>query len=301
MDFINEITTSQLLLRETAFATLQFLVDKYFQNQNLSGQIKGYSLPSYHQNMISEQDVSESNNPFDAYQENSVVIIPIIGLMTKYSGIDWDAWRYRLGMDAIANLIRQADSSDKIAGIILLADTPGGTTKSTIQLEDALRNRTKPCIGLVDGMCCSAGIYTLSFCDKIFATNRMCEVGSIGTFGKIVDNTRFLKDKKIDIITVYPPESKEKNAPIREAIAGKPAKLIKESLSPFAIHFQNIVKENRPKLVTENNGLLEGKTFYAYDVIKYKLIDGLKNIDQAIEEVKKLSDNQKQFYSQLNK
>ncbi len=301
MNFIDELTTSELLLRDAPFASIQFLVDKYFQNQNLSGKIKGYSLPSYHQNMISEKDVSENNNPFDAYQENSVVIIPIIGLMTKYSRVDWEQWKYVLGMDAVANLIRQADASDKIAGIILLTNTPGGTTQSIIQLEDALRNRTKPCIGLVDGMCCSAGIYTLSFCDKIFAINRMCEIGSIGTYTTIVDDTKYWEDKKIKIIKVYPPESKEKNAPVREAIKGKTDKLIKENLSPFAIHFQNTIKENRPKLITQDNGLLDGKVFYAYDAIKYKLIDGLKNIEQTIEEVKILSKNQKQLYSQLNK
>ena len=78
-------------------------------------------------------------------------------------------------------------------------------------------------------------------------------------------------------------------------IAGR----IDESLTPFALHFQNIIKTNRPKIDQSAEGILEGREFYAYDAITYKAIDGLMNLDQAIAEVQNIANTNKQIYSQL--
>lgn len=299
---LTEVSTKPLLLCESAISKAEIHISKLFSTHNpvRDVAVKGYSLPTHHKNIISASTLdSESGNPFDSYESDTVVIIPIIGLMFKYSTIDWEEYKYVPGMDLIANLIRMANASDKIAGIVLLVNTPGGTTQSIYQLEDALRNRTKPCVAVVDGMCMSGGMYAASFCDKIFAVNRMCELGSIGTFAKILDDSKFYEKNGLKIISVYPPESKYKNLAVREAIEGKPERLIDEQLTPFAIHFQNIIKENRPNLDASAEGILEGAEFYAYDALKYGLIDGIKNIDEAVAETKNLANRQKQFYSQF--
>jgi protease-4 len=298
---LTEIGSGPLIICESANPVVEALIERYRTgiNNHPDRELKLH-VNKLHENMISSDDISASDNPFDSYEENSVVVIPIMGMMTKYGYIDWDEYRRVFGMDTVAKLIKLADKSSKISGIVLLCNTPGGTTQSIYGLEDALRNRIKPVIGLIDGMCMSGGIYTLSFCDKIFATHRMCEIGSIGTFAKILDNTEMLKKEGLKVISVYPPESSWKNKAVREAIEGKTELLIDESLTPFAIHFQNIIKENRPKLDTAVEGILEGREFYAYDAITHKLIDGLRNIDQAIEEVHKLAKDNKKFYSQFN-
>lgn len=297
---LTEVGSGPLLIRESATRELEAILRKHEVGVHVptNKELKLH-IPAIHTNMISSDNAS-SDNPFDAYEENSVVILPIIGMMYKYNTIDWDEYKYVIGMDQVANLIRKADQSPKIAGIILLCNTPGGTTQSIMQLEDAMRNRTKPVIGLVDGMCMSGGIYALSFCDKIYATNRMCEIGSIGTYCRLLDNSKMLENAGIKIIPVYPKESVWKNRAVNEALAGNEKLLIDESLAPFAIHFQNIIKENRPKLKQDVEGILEGREFYAYDAIEHKLIDGLRNIPQAIEEVINLSKENKQFYSQFN-
>ena len=58
---------------------------------------------------------------------------------------------------------------------------------------------------------------------------------------------------------------------------GNPDRIIKEQLTPFAIHFQNIIKDNRRKINQSEEGILEGKVFYAYDAVNNRLIDGLMN------------------------
>ena len=286
--FLQEIFSSGLLLRESGLNAIESTVRNSIEGKPIkteetkTSNISGDFIPEIE---------DPRKNPYDGFDENSVAVIPIIGMMLKYGY--W--WGY--GCDDLADMIRLADQSPKICGTILLFNTPGGTTSSIIQLEDAMRNRTKKSVALIDYQCCSGGLYVASFCDEIYAINRMCEVGSIGTYAQFVNDSKALESWGYKIVQIYPPESKYKNLPEREARDGKPDRIIKEQLTPFAIHFQNIMKENRRKLDLSEEGILEGKVFYAYDAINNGLIDGLMNLDGAIERVQELANIQKSIYS----
>lgn len=293
---ITEFTSSPLLLSKSAQQEVELLLTRTLQHQNSNHTIGEPVFRVQHSKMIAADRVS-SDDPFEDYEENSIVIIPIIGIMTKYTTIDWDEWRYVIGMDIIASIINKANISPKISGTILLINTPGGSTQSIYQLEIALRNRTKPCIAVIDGMCMSGGIYVASFCDEIYAVHPMCEVGNIGTFATVVDKTKMNEKFGIKINSVYPPESKYKNLAVREAVDDKPERLIDEQLSPFAKHFQNIITTNRPKLDTSVEGIIEGADFYAHDAVRYNLIDGIMTLEQALEQINRLITEQNIIYS----
>ncbi len=295
---LTEFTSSPLLLCESAQQEVELLLTRTLQNQNSDHTIGKPVFRAQHSKMIAADKVS-SDDPFDDYEEDSIVIIPITGIMTKYNTIDWDEWRYVIGMDTIASILKKANESPKISGTILLINTPGGSTQSIYQLEIALRNRTKPCVAVVDGMCMSGGMYVASFCDEIYAVHPMCEVGNIGTFAKIIDTTKMDEKFGIKVISVYPPESKYKNLAVREAIEGKPERLIDEQLSPFAKHFQEIIKTNRPKLDTSVEGIIEGADFYAHDAVRYNLIDGIMTLDQAVEQTRRLIIDRNIIYSSI--
>lgn len=298
---LQEIMSSNLMIHPSSLTNLRTLIHQIKQGKtpskdDLISLKSGLNICNTIPQMAVVSPQGEYNdNPYDSFEDNSIAVIPIIGPMYKYGS--W--WRY--GMDDIANLIRLADQSSQIIGTILLCNTPGGTSQSVIQLEDALRNRTKPCVGLVDGQCCSGGIYALSFCDKIAATNPMCVIGNIGVYVEIENDDKLLENYGIKFISVYPPESKFKNLAYKEAKNGNPEMLIKEQLSPFAIHFQNIIKENRPNLDLSIEGIIEGKDFYAQDAEKYKLIDTITNYDGAIEMVKRLHSEKQTIYSPFKK
>ena len=67
-----------------------------------------------------------------------------------------------------------------------------------------------------------------------------------------------------------------------------------EILSPLAIQFQNHVKQSRQKkLKAETPGLLSGKMFFAEDALKAGLIDGIGNMQQAIQKALDLAEVQK--------
>jgi len=223
---------------------------------------------------------SETGNLYDAFESGSIAIIPIRGLMTKYS-----SW-WNIGMDDIATYLEMAATSAKISGIILLFDTPGGSVNSLFKIENVLRSITKPVYGFVDGSCSSAGIYIASFCRKIIAGHHMCMVGSIGAMGSILSDKGAMERYGYKIIEIYPKESHFKNLEVRQAIDGDTEPYAENILSPLALHFQSIIKTNRKKIDLSVEGIIEGKEFYASDAVTYKLIDGIAPLSEVIADLK---------------
>lgn len=299
INLFTELTSGVLFVRETALSQVNLLINQLLQNINRQDIPKEYSILRTNNWMISSNDI-DSDDPFSTWEKDSVVILPVTGIMTKYSGIDWNSWRWVVGMDVIADLIKKADASPNITATILQFNTPGGTTQSTLHLEEALRNRIKPSFAVIDGNCQSAGVYVASFCDKIYAINRMCHFGSIGVCFNYIDDTKYMENNGFKYIEVYPDESEWKNRAFRELENGNDELIKKEELSPYAIHFQDIIKSNRPALNTEVEGILSGRDFFAYDAVNNGLIDGIKSLDQVIEEIQVVAKEKKQFYSQIN-
>lgn len=230
-------------------------------------------------NISANYNAGEDNDIFSSFPEGSIAILPLIGIMTKYNS--WWSW----GVDTIADLIRAASSSPRITGTILMIDTPGGSVNSVFQIIDAIKKSTVPVYALVDGGCYSAGEYVRGFCNKSYALHEMCGFGSVGIMATFRDYSKMEEKYGISTTVIYPPESKFKNLPEREALEGKPDLIIKEQLSPWAVHFQSTMKKNLPKMDTSIGGILEGKEFYASDAVSHGWIDGIKNLTEVISEL----------------
>lgn len=219
----------------------------------------------------------ENGNIFDEFEKGSIAVIPLKGIMTKY-----DSWS-SFGTDKVAAWIREADKSENVSGIIIEADTPGGAVSSLFALSDVISARTKPVYMFSDYMLCSCGYYIASLCDKVFALNNFCEVGSIGVMATVLrKNENAEKKYSYYLEDVYPPESKDKNIEIRKSEKGDDTLLINEVLTPLAKNFQQVVKENRPQIQTNAEGVLTGKTFFAKDALSLGLIDGIVPFESVV-------------------
>lgn len=293
-----EITSSKMIIRENSISEIEYLVNSIYKEIRVNNeQEKLISCQPKKKNIVFPEDMLDCfDNPdtVNSFEEDSILVLPIIGTMFKYG-----YWWYP-GMDMYADMIRYADKTPQIIGTILLVNTPGGTTQSVIQMEDALRNRIKPCVTLVDGQCCSGGIYVSVLSDKILAMNSMCEIGSVGTFATIRDDSKMWETYGIKYKQIYPPESSFKNKDVRDALKGDDKYMIDSSLTPYAKFFQNLVSTNRPKLKADYTpGILEGAVLYASDAKACNLIDDIMNMEGAIELVTELSRTQQNIYSQF--
>jgi ClpP class serine protease len=238
---------------------------------------------SHRGEIFSLPDEENPANPFDQWQSKSIAIIPLSGIMFKESY--W--WGY--GVDDIANIIRMAYQSDKISSVIIKANTPGGSTDSLYLLQEVLSEKTKPTFGYIDGMGASCGYVALSYADKIYGINKMISVGGIGVYARMLVPNK--ENAYYKVVEVYPPESKDKNRPVREAVAGKPA-LLEEELSKLALYIREIVQENRPGI---SNDTLTGKLYYGYEAESLGMIDGIRKLSDVIAELEKLTETKKHF------
>ncbi|MBQ9660713.1 MAG: S49 family peptidase [Bacteroidales bacterium] len=212
-------------------------------------------------------------------KEPRVIVVPLRGSMTKYETCE------TYGTEDIASKMSALVDDPSVLGFVLDIDSGGGAANSVPPLVAAIARAKaagKPVIAHVDA-CYSAAYWVASQCDAIFMNSELSGVGSIGAFAQILDN-REDKQTGFKVITVYAPQSGDKNAAYREALDGKPERLQKE-LSDLVEIFHAAVRAGRPRLQAEKDGVLTGATFAPKKAISVGLADGMASLEECVENV----------------
>lgn len=212
-------------------------------------------------------------------QDPHVVVIPIHGTMTKYETCE------SYGTTDIADRMAEYAADPSVIGFVLDFDSGGGAANSVPPLVAAIKQARaagKPVIAHCDA-CFSAAYWTASQCDAVFMDNEQSEVGSIGAFAQFLDDR---EDKRtgFKVITVYAPQSTEKNRAYREALDGKPEALQQE-LKELVDLFHAAVIAGRPRLQKEAPGVLSGGKFGVDRAVELGLADGRASLQQCVENV----------------
>lgn len=215
--------------------------------------------------------------------ENSVAIIDLIGPMIKWGNY------YCWGADELSMMITDALGNEKISGLILRIDSGGGAVDAIPPFAQVLQERDKPVIALCD-MAASAAYYTAIYCDEIWGDNNIsAEFGSIGVMVSFYDNQKAMEERGYKRHVIYAPESTYKNQPFELALEGKYELIKSEVLSPLAQKFQQDVRDQRPGLNLDTEGVLNGRMFYAETAREIGLIDNIGGLPQAVQRLKQLS------------
>lgn len=274
--FISEFTSGKFLVKNGALDKyLPYLIALQHGNQ-----LEYSELPILQMGMFDSMGMPMA--PTKEENDDNIAVIPIEGVLTRES-----SW-FDYGAEEIANLICEALETDSISAIVLKFNCSGGSTDALFPFKGCLPKKNKPIIGAVDGGNYSLGVYLACvMCDKIMATDNMCQVGSIGVVANYIN-----WDKAYELVggkkyEVYPPESIWKNKSTRDLKEGDDSTLINEELTPWAQHFQDIVRKGRPNLNESIEGTLTGRTFFAnYGEVNAKingLIDDVMPLDEIIQ------------------
>ena len=209
---------------------------------------------------------------------SEVAVIPIVGTISKYdSCLSYGAVTY-------ARAILMAAKHPDIGAVVLDIDSGGGSANAISIIKEAIGQTKvfgKPIIAHVD-FCASLAYWIASQCDAIFCDNPMSEVGSIGGFCQIVDDTRKLENDGYQVVTVYADESGDKNLAYRQALAGDPT-LLKKDLSYLVGKFHQDVKAGRPEIKTDVPGVFTGAMFHPDEAHKLGMINGVMTLSECIE------------------
>lgn len=234
---------------------------------------------SGNQFLMSEPD-NENHGTQVESNEAYLNIIFVEGLVTRNGG----ACTY--GSKQMRNLIMQASDDDDCKGHVIIFDTPGGLATAVPDFKlaiDYAHSKDLMVDGVIDGACCSAGIYIGSMCDHLYYTSPSDRVGSVGTFAIL--NT--MKNGDVDPTTgekhyeIYDPESYDKNDWYRQLSEEGKSDLIVEDLKRDGKEFRDFVKSRRPGCTDEQ---LHGKVYKCSEV-EGSFVDGQRSLQEVFQEV----------------
>ena len=189
--------------------------------------------------------------------------------------------------------VMYANTIPQVVGHVFIINTPGGEAAARNDYEMMIndcREKGKPTVAFVDGMCCSSGVALACRCDRVIVMNPKDEFGCIGTmaaFWAIAHDT--VDQDGFRYVELVGKDCPEKNAWWREAAKGEYDKL-QADLDKDTNEFHAAVRENRP-MVTDD--MLSGKVFEAQEVIP-ALVDEIGDLNRAIDCVFALANEEMQ-------
>jgi protease-4 len=190
-----------------------------------------------------------------------------------------------------ANIIpalQEAFEDDKVKGIILQCNTPGGSpVQSSLVYDEIMRlrelHKDKPIYAVAEDLCASGGYFIVSAAEKIYA-NRSTLIGSIGVRMKSFGVVEVMK--KIGI------ESREMTAGKYKALIDpfKPSNPeaeahIKKMLKTTHEHFINAVKAGRGDRLKDNDDIFTGLFWTGKDAKELGVIDEFGSIESVARDV----------------
>ena len=215
--------------------------------------------------------------------DSVISVTPVTGpILRSGDGCSYGSKNYRDFMMAAADV-------PGCVGHLIYIDTPGGSAYAKNDFKHAIdyvRSKGQPVIGLVDGLCASAGMALASMCDEIYFVNPMDRIGSIGTMCAFYATPDGVEDAVTHerFIEVYGSKSEFKNKEYRDAAVGDYAALQAE-VDDLNEQFWNTIKTYRPQVLEEQ---MHGKVYNCGDVIG-TLVDGQGTMQSCIDRILELA------------
>ena len=213
--------------------------------------------------------------------EGSLLVIDISGAITKHNQACGPA-----GMATCASMLESAYRADNIRGIALKIDSGGGEGSAMRIMQDAIGRRNKPVMAFIDDFAASAAYGIAAACDVVTANNELAQIGSIGVYLSIADYSAKLEREGIKLIEIYAPQSKDKNADVRGAIAGDKEAIasLEKTAGIFCESFINSVEKSRTEKLQKGRDVWgTGKVFFAGEALELGLIDSIDTFENFLD------------------
>ncbi|MEM1009110.1 MAG: signal peptide peptidase SppA, partial [Myxococcota bacterium] len=198
-----------------------------------------------------------------------VIVINLSGVITEGQG----SFRERATAAAILPRIRRAEKDNTVKGILLLANSPGGSVTASDKIFHALKRfgKKKKIVAIMGDTCASGCVYVTAAAHKIYA-HPTTVTGSIGVIVSTLNFAEMLKKIGVKGVNITSKENKALLSPFAP-VQEEHKKIIKVIVDQMYQRFVKIVAEGRklpPEKVFE---VADGRVFTAKDALRYKLVD----------------------------
>lgn len=188
--------------------------------------------------------------------------------------------------------IRAATLDEKVRGICLTLDTPGGTVTEADILANALARfkasrKGRFVMAHMGGMCCSGGYYVASGADYIMA-HPTTLTGSIGVIMSGYNAAELAKKAGVKSVVIASGENKALLNPL-EPVNPEHVNILKRPVEQDYERFVSLVAKGRNLQVNEVREVADGRILSAADAQRAKLVDGLGYAEDAWAKARELA------------
>jgi protease-4 len=189
--------------------------------------------------------------------------------------------------------LEKAAEDERVKGIILRLDTPGGeVTASDILYKEILNFKEKtgvPVVALMMGLAASGGYYVASASDYIIA-HPSTITGSIGVISLFPNLEELFTKIGVKMTVIKSGRMKDSGSAFRD-LTDEEQKVFQEIIDELYQNFLDVVYANRKNTLSreELSEIADGRVYTAVQAQRLKLIDEIGYFDSAFQKVLNLA------------
>jgi protease-4 len=201
--------------------------------------------------------------------ENHIARIHIDGLIT--------------GDQPTLDMLGDIAKSDKVKGLIVRIDSPGGTTAGSEAIYESLRKiaKDRPVVAVMDTVAASGGYITAIAADHIVARGNTI-TGSIGVIFSFPEVSRLLDTLGVKMEEIKSGELKAEPSPYKP-VSDKARAVSQEMVQDGFEWFIKLVSERRGIPLDQVRVLADGRVYTGRQAVANKLIDTLGGEENAVD------------------
>ena len=219
-----------------------------------------------------------------SYVDEGISHVPFKGVLVDGAG-DWEKWAGAVAHSDITADIEEALADDQVDAIMFHTDSPGGTVAGSFELAELIvaANAEKPCMALVEGLCCSAAYLSLSGCSMIYGT-RTSELGAIECYLPFLDMSARYREAGLEMDIIKPDRSVHAAAGYPgTSLTDEQRAYMKSQVTDLLNMYVNHLQEVRSQIPIE---AMDGRTFIGERAMEVGMLDAITSKSQALTDLR---------------
>jgi protease-4 len=185
------------------------------------------------------------------------------------------------------DLLGDIAKADRVKGLILRIDSPGGTTAGSEAVYEAVRKiaKDKPVAAVMDTVAASGGYIIAIAADRIVARGNTI-TGSIGVIFQWAEVSKLLETIGVQMQEIKSGDLKAEPSPFKP-LSEKAREVSNQMVQDSFVWFTGLVAERRKLPLDKVKVLSDGRVYTGRQAVAEKLIDELGGEDKAVDWIKK--------------
>ena len=220
-------------------------------------------------------DLNEIQKKEKTIKQNSILLLRIDGIITGELS------------EQFMSHVRQYANKDRIKGVLIRVNSPGGTVGASQEINSAvleIKKRYKKPVYVSGGnLVASGAVYSIVSANKIFV-NPGTLFGSIGVLMQFSNLSELIRWAKMDVYNLKAGEFKDSGSPLRKMTL-RERELFEDLMDSTLDQFKSAIAEGRKIEMKEVEEFADGRLFSGSAALEFSLVDAMGNFNQALREI----------------